>query len=202
MNRSTSWTPIVALSGWLVLTGGCAGQQDAAARVIADAETTLQAVREEAQRLAPEEYAAVERSIGRLRERLAQRDYAAVLDALPAVTAELAGLEELATRRRAELEAALERARAEWGGLSVELPTALNALQARVDELMRLRQLPAGIDRQLIERARAELESIKSAWAEALAAFAQGRLPEAADQARESRERARRLEAELGMQSA
>jgi hypothetical protein len=202
MIRSKWWTVALAFGGSLVLLGACAGQQDAASRVIADAEATLQSFRGEAQRLAPEQYAAAEQSITRLRERFAERDYAAILAALPAVTTELANLQELAATRRTELEAALERARAQWGGLSVELPATLDALQTRIDELTRLRQLPAGIDRRLVERARAQLESIKAAWADALAAFAQGRLPEAADGARESRERAEQLKVELGMQSA
>jgi hypothetical protein len=202
MIRSTSWHVTLALCGVLTLFAGCSSQQDAASRVIADAEATLQSLQDEAQRLAPEQYAAAEQSIARLRERFAERDYAGILAALPAVTTELTELQQLAARRRAELEAALERARLEWDGMSVELPAKLNALQARIDELAQLRQLPAGIDRRLIERARAQLESIKAAWAEALAAFAQGRLPEAADRARESRERAEQLQAELGLQSA
>lgn len=202
MIRPTSWRAALAASCALALLAGCAGQQDAASRVIADAEATLQSFREEAQRLAPEQYAAAEQTIARLRERFAERDYAGVLAALPGVTTQLANLQEFTAARSAELEAAIERARAEWGGLSVELPATLNALQARIDELAQLRQLPAGIDRQLIERARTQLESIKAAWAQALEAFAQGRLPEAADQARESRERAEQLKAELGMQSA
>lgn len=201
MLRSTNCRVGFAASCALALLAGCAGQQDAASRVIADAEATLQAVSEEAQRLAPQQYAAAEQTLVRLRERLAERDFAGVLASLPAVTTELASLEQLVATRRTEFERALERARADWGGLAAELPVTLNALQARIDELARLRQLPEGIDRQVIARARAQLDSLKAAWAEALAAFSQGRLPEAADRARESREQAERLKAELGMRS-
>lgn len=190
----------LAASAALTLLAACAGQQGAAGRVLADAEATWQALREDAQRFAPRQGAAAEQTLERLRERFAARDYAAVRGALPGVAAELANLHELIETRRAELETAIERARADWGGLSVEVPATLNALQARLDALAQLRQLSAGMDRALLERARTELESIKADWAAALAAFAQGRLPEAADQARESRRRAEQLHAELGGQ--
>lgn len=84
------------------------------------------------QRFAPQQGAAAEQTLERLREHLAARDYAAVIGALPG--------------------------------------------------------------------AMTELESIKANGAAALVAFAKGRLPEAADQARESRRRAEQLRAELGGQ--
>jgi DNA repair exonuclease SbcCD ATPase subunit len=113
------------------------------------------------------------------------------------VTTQLAALQELANARRAELEAAIERARAEWTGLSLDVPASLDALQRRIDELAAAGKLPAGVDRNTLADARETLEALRAKWAGALASFAQGRLPEAADQARESRDRAAELAARL-----
>ena len=118
------------------------------------------------------------------------------------MTTQLAALQELANTRRAELAAAVERARAEWAGLSLEVPASLDALQRRIDELAAAGKLPAGIDRNTLAEARKTLEALRAKWAEALASFAQGRLPEAADQARESRDRAAELAAQLDVKTA
>jgi hypothetical protein len=185
-----------------LLLGGCASQQDRASRVVAEAEQTLQAFKEDAQRLAPEQYAAAEQAIARLKTQLQQRDFAGVITALPTVTTQLAALQELANARRAELEAAIERARAEWTGLSLDVPASLDALQRRIDELAAAGKLPAGVDRNTLAEARKTLEALRAKWAEALASFAQGRLPEAADQARESRDRAAELAARLDVTTA
>lgn len=185
-----------------LLLGGCASQQDAASRVVAEAEQTLQAFKDDAQRLAPEQYAAAEQAIARLKTQLEQRDFASVITALPAVTTQLAALQELANARRAELEAAIERARADWAGLSLEVPASLDALQRRIDELAAAGKLPAGIDRNTLAEARKTLEALRAKWAEALASFAQGRLPEAADQARESQQGAAELAAQLEVKTA
>lgn len=185
-----------------LLLGGCASQQDAASRVVAEAEQTLQAFKDDAQALAPEQYAAAEQAIARLKTQLEQRDFASVITALPAVTTQLAALQELANARRAELEAAIERARADWAGLSLEVPASLDALQRRIDELAAAGKLPAGIDRNTLAEARKTLEALRAKWAEALASFAQGRLPEAADQARESQQGAAELAAQLEVTTA
>lgn len=212
MTQSLAWLrpPRIAstLLLGLVLLGslggvvGCASQQDAAARVIAEAEQTLQALQEDAQRVVPEQYAAAEQAIAQLRTQLEQRDFVSVLAGLPAITSQLAALQDAATARRAEIEAAIERARADWGGLSLEVPTSLDALQRRIDELAAAGKLPPALDREALAAARIRLEELRATWAEALAAFAQGRLPEAADQARESQQGAAELAAQLEVTTA
>lgn len=184
---------------WLGAAAGCASQQDTAARVVAESKATLDVLREEASRLAPEQYAAAESALRSMQQKLEQRDYASVLGAFPGLTVQLTELKAATVAKRAELEAALERARSQWSAFSTELPGRLDALQQRVDELGRAAKLPEGIDRALLERARKTLEELRGAWSQALEAAAQGRVPDAAEQAREARERAAQLEAELGV---
>jgi hypothetical protein len=209
MTRTLAWLrprriASTLLLGLVLLGGvvGCASQQDTAARVIAEAEQTLQALQQDAQRVVPEQYAAAEQAIAQLRTRMEQRDFASIVAALPAITNQLVALQELAAVKRAELAAAMEKARADWGGLSIEVPASLDELQRRIDELAAAGKLPPGIDRAALVAARARLEQLRATWAEALAAFAQGRLPEAADQARESQQGAAELAAQLEVTTA
>ncbi len=207
MTPSLAWLRPPRIAATLLLglvllgsLGGCASQQDAATRVIAEAEQTLQALKGDAQRVVPEQYAAAEQALAQLRTQLEQRDFVSVLAGLPAITSQLGALQDAATARRAEIEAAIARARADWGPLSIEVPTSLDALQRRIDELAAAGKLPPGLDRDALTRARETLSQARSAWADALESFAQGRLPEAVEGARSSREALDQLRAELGQQ--
>lgn len=192
-----------ALLGSVVLAvlAGCARQADTAARVVAEAEQTLLALRQDAQDVLPAEYAAAEQALGQLRTQLEQREFAAVVAALPAITTQLASLQDRAAARRIELAAAFERARSEWGLLSIEVPASLDALQRQLDQLAAAGKPPAGLPRETLTRAREMLAQARAQWTEALGSFSQGRLPQAAEQARASRETAAQLEAQLAPQA-
>lgn len=193
--------PIVILSAAL-LGAGCVNQRDAAAQAVEDAAATLSALGADAERYAPEQFAAARAAVDNLKNRLRTGDTSGILQALPQVTAQLAALQSAATQRKSEALDLIERARSDWTRLAAELPQLLNSLQSRIDALGRSGALPAGVDRALLERARKELEALKAAWARALASFAAGRVPEAADEARESRERAQALLDQLGANTA
>ena len=137
-----------------------------------------------------------------LKQRLREGDTKGILAALPQVTTQLAALQTAATQRKSEALELIERARSDWTRLAADLPPLLNSLQSRVDTLARSAQLPAGVDRAVLERARKELEALKAQWAKALASFSAGRVPEAAEEARQSRERAQALLDQLGANTA
>jgi hypothetical protein len=181
---------------------GCVNQRDAAAQAVADATATLAALGADAERYAPEQFAAARAAVDDLQQHLRTGDTAGILQALPLVSTQLAALQSAAAQRKSEARDLLEGARSDWTRLAAELPALLNSLQSRLDALGRSAQLPAGVDRALLERARKELEALKAAWARAMASFAAGRVPEAAVEARESRERAQALLDELGANTA
>lgn len=197
--------PIVALILALLVAlsaAGCVNQRDAAAEAVDDAAATLSALGADAARYAPEQAAAARAAVDRLKQRLRDGDTAGILAALPDVTTQLTALQAAATQRKREALDLLERARSDWTRLAADLPPLLNSLQSRIDALARSGQLPAGVDRALLDRARKELESLKAQWAKALASFSAGRVPEAADEARKSRERAQALLDQLGANTA
>lgn len=197
--------PIVALILALLVAlsaAGCVNQRDAAAEAVDDAAATLSALGADAARYAPEQAAAARAAVDRLKQRLRDGDTAGILAALPDVTTQLTALQAAATQRKREALDLLERARSDWTRLAADLPPLLNSLQSRIDALARSGQLPAGVDRALLDRARKELEALKAQWAKALASFSAGRVPEAADEARKSRERAQALLDQLGANTA
>ena len=187
----------------LALPGaGCVNQRDAAAQAVTDAEAALSALGAEAERYAPEQFAAAKAAIARLKQRIKDGDTSGVVAAVPEISASLDALQSAAAQRKSEAMALLERARSDWTRLSSEMPSLLNSLQKRLETLGKSGPLPPGVDRAMVERARKELDSLKAAWAKALESFAAGRVPEAADEARESRERAQALLDELGANTA
>ena len=197
--------PIVALILALLVAlsaAGCVNQRDAAAEAVDDAAATLSALGADAERYAPEQAAAARAAVDRLKQRLRDGDTAGILAALPDVTTQLTALQAAATQRKREALDLLERARSDWTRLAADLPPLLNSLQSRIDALARSGQLPAGVDRALLDRARKELDALKAQWAKALASFSAGRVPEAADEARKSRERAQALLDQLGANTA
>ncbi len=197
--------PIVALvlALFVALSGaGCVNQRDAAAEAVDNAAATLSALGADAERYAPEQFAAARAAVDSLKQHLRDGDTKGILAALPQVTTQLAALQAAATQRKGEALELIERARSDWTRLAADLPPLLNSLQSRVDTLARSAQLPAGVDRALLERARKELEALKAQWAKALASFSAGRVPEAAEEARQSRERAQALLDQLGANTA
>jgi hypothetical protein len=64
-----------------------------------------------------------------------------------------------------------------------------------------MKKLPDGMDRQLLDEAKAALASAQSAWEEAGAAYARGDLDAAVGKARDAEGMAQDLVARLGMQT-
>jgi hypothetical protein len=71
---------------------------------------------------------------------------------------------------------------------------------SRLGELGKMRRLPAGMDKQLLEEANAAYGSARSAWEEAGGAFTAGDLEGAVGKARAVESMAQDLVTRLGMQ--
>ena len=90
---------------------------------------------------------------------------------------------------------------ADWARLSESLPDLFTGIGARLDELGKLRALPEGMDKQLLEETKAAFASAQSTWAEAGTAFAAGDLDGAVEKARAAEGMAQDLVGRLGMQT-
>lgn len=194
MNRLTR---IAALAALLAVATACS-QKDPAQEAITAAESALAAVYEDAQKYVPERYAEVKAELETARAAFNEERYA---DAIAAVKDVPAHAEELAKEIVTAKQQRLSELNSDWARLSGSLPGLLTGIGNRLGELGKMRRLPAGIDKQLLEEANAAYGSAQSAWDEAGAAFTAGDLEGAVGKARDAEAMAQDLVTRLGMQA-
>lgn len=188
---------IFALTTLLAVATACS-QKDPAEDAIAAAENALMVVYEDAQKYLPERYAEVKAEIDTARAAFKEERYA---DAIAAVKDVPAHAEELAKEVVTAKQQRLSELNADWARLSGSLPGLLSGIAARLGELGKMRRLPAGMDKQLLDEANAAYGSAQAAWNEAGAAFTAGDLESAVGKARDVEAMAQDLVARLGMQA-
>lgn len=191
-----SWKIVAALAGVLALAA--CSQKDPAADAIVAAESALNAVHEDAQKYVPERYAEVKAELEAARTAFNEERYA---DAITAVKDLPAHAEQLAKEAAAAKEKRVSEMNADWARLSGSLPGLMTGIGARLDELGKMRRLPEGMDKQLLEETKAAFASAQSAWEEAGAAFTNKDLEAAVGKARDVEGMAQDLVARLGMQA-
>ncbi|MGH8203286.1 MAG: hypothetical protein ACREST_01670, partial [Steroidobacteraceae bacterium] len=180
-----------------VLALAACSQKDPAREAIDAAENALNAVYEDAEKYVPERYAEVKKELETARAAFAEERYS---DAIAAVKDVPAHAEALAKEAAAEKERRIADMSANWTRISTGLPDQLAGIGTRLEELGKMRKLPEGMDKQLLEEANAALASAQSTWAEAEAAHAAGDLETAAGKAAAAEGMAQDLAARLGMQ--
>ena len=173
MNRI--WA-LVALALIVAATPGCS-QKDPAAEAIAAAEQSLADVHESAMKYLPDQYDVIKADLEKARKAFEEQKYA---DALAAVKTIPARAQQLGEDAATAKEAATAQLTETWNALSGSIPERLAQLEARLAELGKLRQLPAGIEQKSINIAESSVEWARKEWDEASAAFATGKLEEAA----------------------
>lgn len=194
MNRLTR---IAALAGLLALATACS-QKDPAQEAITAAENALAAVYEDAQKYVPSRYDEVKAELEAARTAFNEERYA---DAIAAVKEVPAHAEELAKEVVTAKQQRLSELNADWARLSGSLPGVMTNIGNRLGELGKMRRLPAGMDKQLLDEANAAYGSAQSAWDEAGTAFTAGNLEEAVSSARAAESMAQDLVTRLGMQA-
>ena len=173
MNRI--WA-LVALALIVAATPGCS-QKDPAAEASAAAEQSLADVHESAMKYLPDQYDGIKADLEKARKAFEEQKYA---DALAAVKTIPARAQQLGEDAAAAKEVATAQLTETWNALSGSIPERLTQLEARLAELGKLRQLPAGIEQKSINIAESSVEWARKEWDEASAAFAAGKLEEAA----------------------
>lgn len=188
---------IVALAALALAAAGCS-QKDPASEAITAAEGALAAVYDDAQKYLPERYAEVKAELDAGRKAFDEERYADAIAAVKDVPAHAEALsKEVVTAKQKKL----SELNADWARLSGSLPGLLTNIGARLAELGKMRKLPAGMDKQLLDEANAAHASANAAWDEAGQAFNAGDLETAVAKARDAEGRAQDLMARLGMQS-
>jgi hypothetical protein len=156
-----------------VLALAACSQKDPAREAIDAAENALNAVYEDAGKYLPERYAAAKAELDTARAAFNEERYA---DAIAAVKGLPATAEALSKDAAAAKEKHLSGLNADWSRISGSLPDLLTRIDGRLEQLGQMRALPQGMDRQLLDEAKAAFASAQSAWGEATASFGNGDL--------------------------
>jgi hypothetical protein len=159
-----------ALVASLLVLAACAGQKGPATQAIAAAETALSSLKDDAAKYLPDELKGAESTIASLKDNLAKGDYKAVLAGAPQL---MSSIDSLKTNVGAKLEEA-KAATGEWTSYAADLPKMVEAIESRVTTLASAKKLPKGMDAAALDGAKMGLDSMKSGWTEAMAAFTGG----------------------------
>ena len=189
---------ILIAAGAAALALAACSQRDPAAEAIAAAEDALNAVYEDAEKYVPERYAEVKGELVAARKAFDEERYADAIAAVKDVPAHAEALGKEAAAAKQKRVAALN---ADWARLSGSLPDLLAGINGRLEELGRMKKLPEGMDKQLLDEANAAFESARSAWDEAGAASAKGDVEAAVGKAKDAEAMAQDLVGRLGMQT-
>ena len=186
---------LMALTASALLMTGCMSQKDPAENAVTQAEAAMTDLRVDAAKFAPDELKTTETTLAKMKDDLAKQDYKHVVAGVPQFNKEIATLKEVLVGRQTQIIAATR----EWETLNAEVPKAVEAIQVRVDSLASSPKLPKEVDKHEFETAKASLETMKTDWAAATAAFSQGNATEAADKARSVQGKVEETKEQLAM---
>ncbi|TLZ32110.1 MAG: hypothetical protein E6K29_02240 [Gammaproteobacteria bacterium] len=198
MKKLSHWL-LAALAAALVMS--CANQKAPAEQAVAVAEAALAAVRDSAQKYAPDQLQAVEDQLKGLKDSLAKGDYKAVLTGAPTVNSAINSLKDAAEAKKADADAAAARAKDAWGPVSADVPMMIETIDKRVDSLSKSHRLPKGVTKEGLAAAKSGLDSLKSQWTEATSAATSGDYTTAMAKAEGVKTKAAEMMRSLGMSS-
>jgi hypothetical protein len=196
MKRMSVWLLATLAAGALV---GGTNQKAPAEQAVAAAETSLGAIRDEAQKYDPDQLQVVDGQLNAMKDNLSKGDYQAVLAAAATMNSSISGLKEAADNKKAQADAALAKAKDAWGPMSSDVPKMVDAIQTRVDKLSKERHLPKGVTKDSVASAKSALDSMKSAWSDASNAAASGDYSTAVSKAQTVKDQANDTMKSLGM---
>lgn len=167
---SPRWIVVAAA----LLAVGCTNLKDPAEKAVAQIESAVAAVKEDAAKFASSDLQGVEATLAELKDKLAKGEFKAVLADAPKLTAAVESLRQTVASKKAEAESAMAAATSEWNSLSADVPKMVDAIQSRMDILGKSKKLPKNLSQESFDAAKSGLESMKATWAEASSAFASG----------------------------
>ena len=185
----------VSMLGLLIAVGGCASQKGKAEAAVAVADSSLALVAAEAQAYVPTQYEAAGAAIAAAKADLDSGTFATALTKAQEATTLIESLAPAIEVRKGELTQT-------WQGMSEAVPGMVQAIQTRVDELSKMRRLPAGVTKDAVAQATAALQEMTANWAKAMEAQGQGDLPTATSLASQVQAKAAQVMTTLGMPKA
>lgn len=182
-----------------VLLVGCNTQKGPAEQAVASAQAALDAVRDDAQKYAPEQLGGVEAKLSDIKGSFQKGDYAGVVAAAPGLTSAIASLKDAAAAKKVEAEQALAKAKDDWGPASAAVPKMVDEIAKRVETLSKTKKLPHGVTKDAVAAAKTGVDSLKSTWADATNASSSGDYTTAMAKAQSVKDKATEIMKSLDM---
>ena len=194
MKRFHSLRFLFVLLAGLALAA-CTNLQEPAKKVLADAETAIAATSADAEKYVPEQYATVTQKLTDMKAAFDKQDYKTIVSGGPGLLADVKALAEAAAAKKAEVLEALNK---QWTSLATDLPAAVASIEAKLATFKKTHKLPKGVTKDAVAGAASGVAEVKSAWAEATAAFGSGNVQGAIDKAKAVKAKAEEIAAKLG----
>jgi hypothetical protein len=193
---------LMALVAATVIAGGCSQQKQNADKVLDSVESSLAAIRSDAEHYAPDGLKSVDAQLARLKASYENKDYNDVIAGTPQLSKAVDSLENAVKSGKAQANAALAAAKTEWQSLSVEVPKMVEDIQARVDELSKEKRLPWGLNKDEFAKAKADFENMKTQWTDASDEYKSGKQVMAVEKARVAKDMNGDIREQLKMKKA
>jgi DNA repair exonuclease SbcCD ATPase subunit len=183
---------IVAMLFISVLFMACADEKGPAELAMKAAEQAVAATKAEAEKLVPDQVAALESALASAKDKLAKGEFKEALS-------EAQGLVGKAKDVLAAAQAKKDELTQKWTELSQGLPQMVEAIQGKVDDLSKLKKLPKAITAEKLAEAKSGLEAVKADLAKAQESFKSGNIAEAIAVATAVKEKAVKAMESLGI---
>lgn len=142
----------------------CETQKVPAETAYKAAETAWAAVSADATKYAAEQAKPIAETLAKAKAALANGEYAAVIKDTTDLPAKIADVAKTVAAKKDEWTTA-------WKTLESALGSGLVAVQGKVDELMKAKKLPAGVEKAAVEGAQTALTAVQTTFTEAKTAF-------------------------------
>jgi hypothetical protein len=173
---------------------GCATQKAPAEKAIASADTALQAVSADAKMYVPDQFTAASEQLAAAKSDLDAKKYGDALTKAQDAAAKVTALGPAIKAKQNEVAK-------NWQMMSDSLPGMVQMVQKKVDELSKMRRLPAGMDSKKLGDAKNALQGMKDTWAQAMDAYKGGNVMDAVAKANTVKSSAMETMQMLGMKA-
>jgi DNA repair exonuclease SbcCD ATPase subunit len=166
MTRRPVW--VVCVLGIALLVAACSGaEKDATEAAINAAQSAINAVRDEAEKYAPDQLQAAQNALQSARVELTKGDYKNALSAAQDAARKAKDLAVTAAAKKDEFMKT-------WNSLNDSLPKSMDQVKTKLEAYSKGARMPQGMDRDQLEAAKAQYAQLKQSWADAKASASQG----------------------------
>ena len=147
-------------------------QKDPAEAALKAAEASMNEIRAEGSKYAPEQTKGVLTSFASAQDSFNKGDYKVAMEIAQGIPAKAKDVAAAVAAKKDELTKT-------WNALSASVPGMVEQIQAKVDALSAMKKLPKDMDAARLEAAKASFGDITKSWGEASDAFKSGNLIDA-----------------------